>query len=185
MKIPCTRVDNMIPEHDPSWPLQHTRRREAVPQRWSLEIEAFGDILHRSGDVGVVENAVTSANDVGLVAVLVDRVGRLRGRSIVEHNLHDNVDPSIVLCADDKRVVVRSRAVGVEQKGRVKVAIFGIGGVAAEGPGVICAKATEFDDMRCVGGWVGRGSWEGLQFGSIERNDIGRNIEAGIGDIGF
>ena len=117
-------VDDLVPECDPCRSLQHARRVEAISQRRRLQVEAAGYHFHCIGDAAVVEGAGAGADQVAFVAVLVDRVGRLSGRGVVEVDLKDDIDPCVVLCPDDEGRIVGvgvGCGVGVKEERRLVV----------------------------------------------------------------
>ncbi len=118
--------------------------------------------------------------------MLVDWMCGLSGSGIIEHDLEDHVNPCAVGCTNDQRRVVSVGVgfrVGVEEE-RCLVICLGIIKIAAtEGPIVIRAEATEFEDVSRIGG---RGGFVGRvrnQESFVEGNDGGRSISASIVDV--
>lgn len=93
-------VHNMVPDSKPRRPRRRQRRRERISILGVVKIEGTRNFLHCLGDGGVVECAVAPAEDEVFVRVFVDWV---RGLAAAV-DLHDEVDPGVVLCADDEVV---------------------------------------------------------------------------------
>ena len=179
-------VDHLVPERDPRRPLEHTRRGEAVPQRRCVQVEAARYLFHRVGDRAVVERAGAGTDQVGLVAVLVDRMRGLGGSGGVEHDLEDDVDPCTVDGTNDQGWIVGvgvGCGVGVEEEGRLVICLGVVQVAAAEGPVVVGAEAAEFEDVGCIGG--GRGLVDGIrdQESFIEGDDGGSGVFAAVVDV--
>lgn len=155
MQVESPGIDHMVPESNPGRPQQHTRGREAIPQGRCFQVEAAWYLFHCIGHCAVIKSAGAAADQIGLVAVLVDGMGGLRRCGGVENDLEDDVDPSTVDGSYYEGGVIGIRVgggVGVEEEGRLVVGISIVQAAATQRPIVICAKAAEFEDVGGVGG---------------------------------
>ena len=92
-------------------------RCEAVAKGRVGEVEGPGLRLHSLLDGGVVEVTRTAADYEELVAVLVERVRRLRGVLAARVGKDDDVHPGAVEGADREIGVETRAAIGAEEEG--------------------------------------------------------------------
>ena len=118
--------------------------------------------------------------------MLVDGVGRLGGRGVVEDDLEDDVDPGAVGGADDEGGVVGvgvGGGVWIEEQGSLVVGIRVVDVAAAEAPVVVRAQAAEFEDVGHVSGRGGLAGGVGDQKGFVERDDGGGGVPTSVIDV--
>lgn len=141
-------VDNMVPDHRPRRAPHRARRGSRIPVRRVHQIERAGYLLHRLRHGGVIEHARALAYSEMFVGVFVDWVGWL-DRPV---DLHYEVDPGVVLRADDEVVWDG----GLVEKERLR--FLQLEGVAAvsQGPAVRGVVVADCEEVCCVDGGGGR-----------------------------